>query len=227
MSPVSLDELVDALSADEPNYPELAKRYGPDALPWLSRLAADNDTVVASRAVALAGLIEGPNRFAIVEAASRRPEERVRIAVAGAAPQLTLDEATTVLTNLLADSGEDIRNAALKAVEAWPNSNLRDRLRPNILALSKKDPQLWLRSRALDVLNAKKPPRVRGTRLTLLIIALIGGILIAYLLFRPTPPRHITSETTDNGTGTTDGEPEVVPLPAPSKGEPLPAPPIK
>jgi hypothetical protein len=224
MSPVSFEAVEAALSVDEPNYPLIAKALGAEALPHLVRLANGPDTRIGSRAVALAAHIDGPGSFSIVEAASRNTAERVRLAAAGAAPRLALDDAGTVLDRLLQDGGEDVRHAALDAVQTWKNDKLLEKLRPRIDAMSANDPEAWVRDRAVEV-RASKSRQVTSRRrivVSLIGACLLGGLFVQQCLVRrPDPPRPIP-DPTPLPPGTQDGPP-ATPMPDP-KLDPVPDP---
>ncbi|OLR95397.1 hypothetical protein [Actinokineospora bangkokensis] len=61
-----------------------AAALGPQAVPHLSTLVAGADTVLAAKALYLAGVIGGPAAKALLDAAAGHPDPIVRIAASAA-----------------------------------------------------------------------------------------------------------------------------------------------
>lgn len=75
-------DLAAALQDDEPDYDSLAT-LAPGALDGLASLVETGDPLLASKAAYLAGRIADLGSLPVLEAAARRPEAQVRVAVAG------------------------------------------------------------------------------------------------------------------------------------------------
>lgn len=123
----TLEEVRSAILSEEPDYARAAARLGPEALPFLEELAGDEDTMIAMKAVSLAGVIGGTHAARIAEGAadSRRPE--MRIVAAGAASRLG-DAGEPILTALLDDHDRGVRKNAIRAIGPRSSPALRHRL---------------------------------------------------------------------------------------------------
>lgn len=133
-----------ALSPDELDYPALAQRLGPAALPHLEQLIAGADPALAPKAAYLVGLIGHPRAGAVLAAAARSGAPTVRVAAAAAARQLPADPAGGVLAQLVGDADAGVRRVALRSVPARVSPELAAQLRaqserehdPDLRALS-------------------------------------------------------------------------------------------
>ena len=77
------EEIEKSLRAEEPDYDELARKLGQEALPYLKDIAKSNDTLLASKAVYLSGVISNNNIFTdIIKDASGDARPEIRIAAA-------------------------------------------------------------------------------------------------------------------------------------------------
>jgi HEAT repeat protein len=121
---VTSEQVRAELEKDEPNYARAAG-LGPEALPHLEELAHDEDTMIASKAVYLAGLIEGePADHLLAEAASS-DDPRIRVAAASAARHRSDEAASEVLVLLVKDDDLGVRKVALRSVPPEPTPALR------------------------------------------------------------------------------------------------------
>jgi HEAT repeat protein len=112
------------LEKDEPNYARAAG-LGPEALPHLEELAHEEDAMIASKAVYLAGLIEGDPADQLLAEAAASDDPRIRIAAASAARHRGDEAASAVLVPLVKDDDIGVRKTALKSVPPEPSGDLR------------------------------------------------------------------------------------------------------
>ena len=124
---MTLEEVRSAILPEEPNYERAAARLGPDALPHLETLAADEDTMIAMKAVSLAGLIGGQLAARIAEEAADSGRPELRVVAAGAASRLG-EAGERVITALLDDADRGVRKHAIRAVSRSSSRELKQRL---------------------------------------------------------------------------------------------------
>lgn len=146
--PVTMEQVIAALSREEPNYPEAAK-LGPGALPHLGKLVESMDPLLASKAAYLAGLIQDPGNVGVLERAARSPNAAVRVSAAATARNLPAARASEILLNLVHDQDGGVRRLALKSVppDAAP------KLRRKIEAMGEVEPDPELRRLSNEVLR--------------------------------------------------------------------------
>jgi HEAT repeat protein len=125
----TLDEVRRELDKDELDYPELASELGPDALPHLEALVAEDEPRIASKAAYLAGLIAGPTSEQVVALAARSRHDVVRVSAAAALALIPADQATDIAERLLADPDIGVRARAAKSAMALDAPNLSARVR--------------------------------------------------------------------------------------------------
>jgi HEAT repeat protein len=121
---VTMEEVRAELERDEPNYARAAG-LGPEALPHLEELAQGDDTMLATKAVYLAGLIQDDRSAKLLEEAAKADDPRVRVAAAAAARNVKADSASGVLAPLVADDDPGVRKVALKSVPPDATEELR------------------------------------------------------------------------------------------------------
>ena len=97
---VTMVQIRTVLDATEPDYGQAAK-LGPEALPHLEKLVKDADTLLASKAVYLAALIQDERSVRIVREAALREDPIVRVAAAGAAHYLPCAPVSDILIPLV------------------------------------------------------------------------------------------------------------------------------
>ena len=124
---VTRDEVRQLLGAEEPNYERAAARLGPDALPHLAALALDDDTMIAMKAVSLAGYIGGDQAVQVVAEAAQAEHPELRVVAAAAAGKLG-NAGEPVISDLLNDTDRGVRKFAVKAVPARTSPRLREQL---------------------------------------------------------------------------------------------------
>ncbi len=145
---VTREELVAALEPDEVNYARLVQYFGRDALPLLPELITGVRPDIAAKATSLAGLIEGPDRVAVLQLASRSPHDVVRVAAASAAGSVSAAEAERLVPDLLEDDDASVRKLAIRA--AGPVAT-HPRVQAALDRISREDPIDALRASAGDV----------------------------------------------------------------------------
>ena len=121
---VTMAEVRAELERDEPNYARAAG-LGPDALPHLEELARGDDTMLATKAVYLAGLVQDERAAKLVEEAASADDPRVRVAAAAAARNVETERASGMLAPLVADDDAGVRKVALKSVPSDATEELR------------------------------------------------------------------------------------------------------
>jgi HEAT repeat protein len=119
-----MEEVRAELERDEPNYARAAG-LGPDALPHLEELARGDDTMLATKAVYLAGLIQDERAAKLLAEAAEADEPRVRVAAAAAARNADAESASGVLSSLVTDGDLGVRKVALKSVPPDATQELR------------------------------------------------------------------------------------------------------
>lgn len=147
---VTREELLAALEPDEVDYARLVQYFGQDALPILQELISGVRPDIAAKATSLAGLIDGPDRLAALELASRSPHDVVRVAAASAAASVSTEEAERLVPDMLQDEDASVRKLAIRAagrVATYPGvQDALDRIR-------RDDPIDALRASAGDSLT--------------------------------------------------------------------------
>jgi hypothetical protein len=102
-----------ALDSEEPDY-ESAKALGFEALPFLEELSIGQDILLASKAVYLAGLINGELSSTILEKAATHENSNIRATAASVIGKLNKETSNKLLLTLLNDNDLGVQNIALK-----------------------------------------------------------------------------------------------------------------
>jgi HEAT repeat protein len=148
---VSMQQVRDALAADEVNYPAVA-RLGAEALPYLAELVGGDDVGLAAKATYLASLIPGPGQAEIIERASSSPEAAIRVSAAVSVNGLSEEVAAQTIVRLLEDDDVGVRkHAAVSAGRLAGSSGIRERLE----RLRDSDDSDAVRSRAEQSLTGR------------------------------------------------------------------------
>jgi HEAT repeat protein len=145
---VTMNEVIEKLNVDEPNYPDAAA-LGPDALPHLNQLVAGPDVMLASKAAYLAGLIADARALPVMEAAARSVHPVVRVAAAAALGQHA-QSTPDLFRQLLPDPDPGVRKAALRSLERRKPAGLR----PEVQKIVDGDPEPALKDLARRVMPA-------------------------------------------------------------------------
>ncbi len=101
---ITLQQVLDKLNPDEPNYSEAAK-LGPDALPYIEQIIKTADPMLASKAAYLTGLIKSRQSANVLKTASQSKHALVRIAAASTMQNLSPNDAKAIL-DILRDDQE-------------------------------------------------------------------------------------------------------------------------
>lgn len=120
-----IEEVRRQINVDEPNYPELAARLGPAAIPSL-RTLVDDAPVVAAKATYLLSLLPSAESLSGIQAAARSADDSVRVAAAAALGNITslpafgadATPAEDAVRRLLADPDPGVRKVALRSTQA-------------------------------------------------------------------------------------------------------------
>lgn len=123
--PVTMKQVVDALLPEEPDYQAAAASLGPEVLPLLRQLVEGDNLELATKAASLAGHFEGGQAIAVLHVAAASALPSVRVAAAAAARNLPSEQASRVLTALVADSDAGVRKVAMSAVPPDASDELR------------------------------------------------------------------------------------------------------
>lgn len=140
------------LDKDELNYPKLANELGPDALPELRELVAEDEPRIAPKAAYLAGLIAGPTSHEVVALAAGSKHEVVRVAAAAALPTLPAEQAGSIGEQLLSDPDVGVRARAIQSVGSFDEALLTEQVR----AIAEEDPEPAVRDLAAGLVQ--EPP---------------------------------------------------------------------
>jgi HEAT repeat protein len=141
--PVTIEQVMAYLNADEPRYAEAA-RLGEDAVPYLMSIVAEADSGLASKATYLAALIPSSRSGEVVRTALSHRAPVVRVAAAAALPFLPLETATPLLLQSLRDADPGVRRLALDALPQRASPALYDAVEQ--LVRDDAEPGLRLRS---------------------------------------------------------------------------------
>lgn len=125
----TVEDVLKYLDPEEPDYESAAAKLGSEALPVLAELVSGEDTMLAAKAVSLAGVIGGSEALSVVEvAANAKQPEEVRLFAAIAAGRIG-DQTERVLGRLLMDTDAGVRKHAVRAVPSKASTSLQDKLR--------------------------------------------------------------------------------------------------
>lgn len=112
---VTMQQVLDALNPEEPNY-HIAAKLGPDAIPHLENLVKSREPMLASKAAYLASLIQDKGAADVLKAAAKHGNPIVRVAAAAGVRNLDPAAASEVLTLLKDDQDAGVRKRAMKSV---------------------------------------------------------------------------------------------------------------
>jgi HEAT repeat protein len=150
---VTMEEVLTKLAPIEPDY-EDAARLGPDAVPHLERLAEGPDTLIAAKAISLAGLIKTGRSVQLLLKASQSATPEIRVQAAWAVGNLSPEAAQRILPILLDDADSGVRSVSLKASrKLFPRGSMPPALEQKIAAMSKDDPEPFVRQASIQLLS--------------------------------------------------------------------------
>ncbi len=141
---VEIDDILARIDLDEIDYPAAAQELGPEALPLLGELAVGGDTMLASKAVYLAGLISDTGSASILERATKHPDPVVRVAAAAGLGKLAEEDAEAHIDELLQDEDAGVRKVAIKTASNFSSAALTARVEK----LAEQDPEPAMRELA-------------------------------------------------------------------------------
>ena len=121
---LTMVEVRAVLDLEEPDYEQAAK-LGPEALPHLEKLVKEADTLLASKAVYLAALIQDERSVRIVREAALREDPILRVAAAAAARYLPCTPVSEILISLVNDTDVGVQRVALESARADATAELR------------------------------------------------------------------------------------------------------
>jgi len=113
--PVTMQQVLDVLNPDEPNYLQAAN-LGPEALPYLENLIKTGQPMIASKATYLVSLIKDKKSVDILKVAAMNKNPVIRVAAAAASKNLSLNLAKDVLSLLHNDDDAGVRKQAEKSL---------------------------------------------------------------------------------------------------------------
>lgn len=126
---MTMEEVHAFLDPDEPDYAAATLALGSDALPHLAELAAGDDSMLASKAVYLAGLIGGDQAQPILTRAVEHPDPVVRVSAAASVQNVDDDAALELGRQLLDDEDAGVRKVAVNAAARIESADIRLTLR--------------------------------------------------------------------------------------------------
>jgi hypothetical protein len=142
----TLQQLMETLQAEEPDYMEL-KKMEPNIVPHLLTIVREADPLTASKAAYLASLIHSNVSSEVLSTALNHDNPVVRIAAASGTRNLDVLSAKNLLFNALQDRDSGVRKMALKSIEARPIADLI----PQVESLIKSDPDPLNRRLAFNI----------------------------------------------------------------------------
>lgn len=113
---IKFEQVQTALEAEEPDYKKIANELGTPALPYLERIIVSSNSMLASKATYLAGMIGGEQSIPVIERAARNANVRVRIAAAATTRNLPPEAASVILLTMIDDADIGVRKTALTSV---------------------------------------------------------------------------------------------------------------
>lgn len=149
---VTFEQVLQALSPEEPDYSEAA-RLGSAALSYLISLIKGSDSMMASKAAYLASLIKSDQSADVLRIAAQSQDPIVRVAVAAGIRNLNLIAADQISLMLLDDSDVGVRKVVLKSLP----SQVTPQLRVKLEALSRQEVNPLVRQLSTEALRRVRP----------------------------------------------------------------------
>jgi hypothetical protein len=143
-------DVLQFLRQDELDYAGGAKKFGPNALPFLQELIDSNDEMLATKAAYLAGYIGGAGSQGLLKAAVSNKFSTVRIAAAFSAQSQDTKTATDILSAALDDNDPGVVKLAMKSVAS---KNLGTALKAKLQAVAKRAPTEDLKLSAAEMVK--------------------------------------------------------------------------
>ena len=126
--PITKQEVIKRLGADEPKYAALAK-MGPEAVPHLRALIKGDDMGLAAKATYLASVIQTEEAIEALTDAVMSPHAIIRVAAAAGLGNLSARRAIPLAERLLEDKDAGVRKFAVRAASKVRLSALEPKLR--------------------------------------------------------------------------------------------------
>jgi hypothetical protein len=159
---ITMENVLERLASDEPDYAEAAHRLGPEALRFLLELVTWPDAMIASKAASLAGTIGGRDSIEVLQHGARHPAAAVRAATAYETQQLVADAAESVLLVLFDDPHASVRKFAIRSAGSFLSSTL---LRNKLSELGKTSLEPFLIREVAKALGSAGPVRDKWAEL--------------------------------------------------------------
>jgi hypothetical protein len=148
---VTMEQVLTKLSRMEPDYDDAAM-LGPESLPHLEQLADGRDVLMAAKAISLASMINTGRTVDLLLKASQHPAPTLRVQAAWGVANLPRGAAERVLSVLLDDQDTGVRRVSLRSARTvFPRGTMPPAIQQKIAALSKKDPDPFIRATALQL----------------------------------------------------------------------------
>lgn len=112
---VTMKQVLEALNQFEPTYEEAAL-FGVEALPYLKTLVRSSQPMLASKAAAMASMIQDEQSIEVLMEAALSKFRQVRVAAAYGSSNLKFSGVEKVLDVLNADADENIRRIAKESI---------------------------------------------------------------------------------------------------------------
>jgi len=122
---ISEQNLLLALSNEEPQYFEILAKLDENAITYLSELSKGRDTMLATKAIFLAGLYNKPSGHAIVESAAKSTVLLKRIASASALEYMPEEQRDKLAEKLIDDADVSVQKLVIKAAGKSKSVKLR------------------------------------------------------------------------------------------------------
>jgi hypothetical protein len=151
-----------ALDSEEPDY-ESAQTLGFEALPFLAELANSADIMLASKAVYLAGLINGEQTSFILQAAARHKNSIMRTTAASVVGRLDVKISNQLLLELLNDNEISVQNVALKFLPP----DVGDDIVSCVASIAEEHSEPSIRKSAASLLQRRSLARNMGSNVEL------------------------------------------------------------
>jgi hypothetical protein len=138
---ISEKDLLLALGNEEPRYLEILPKLDEKAIAILSVLSKGNDTMMATKAIFLAGLSKTLSGAVIVETASKSAVKLKRIAAASAMEHLPEEKREKIALKLIDDADISIQKLVIRATGNSKSVKLKEKF----TRLSKESPSGYIR----------------------------------------------------------------------------------
>jgi hypothetical protein len=125
---LTANELRILLGADEPDYAAIAAKAGKDSGSAIAEVAKGDDTMMASKAVYLASVVNDNDSLSIIAEAAESPVSRVRLAAASALPNLAATTRNKIAEKLIDKDDVSVQKLTLRAVQGKIPASLKKKI---------------------------------------------------------------------------------------------------